>query len=102
MNSTLALYGYGGMTNEQRIAAYTYAKDSTVNLGPRSLHSIQPNNHCTALVPYGTGLGSNIGFRLTSVMLQSLYLTKDISSIIVGSLLGDGNIRKMSANGAPL
>lgn len=90
------------MTNQQRISAYIYPKDATISLGSRTLTPILPNNDCTALVPYGVGLYSNIGSRLTPSMLSSLYLTSDATSIFVGSLLGDGNIRTMSTGGAPL
>jgi len=95
---------WGNITNEQRIAAYKYPKDLTL-VSPgvsRHLRDIKPNNTVLYLVPYGKGLSSNVGLRLTPRMLTSLYLTPKRISIFVGSLLGDGSIRKSNPNGAPL
>lgn len=102
MKTTATLLYWSKLTNEERIASYTYPKDKTMTFDSRKLVNIEPNNQCKALIPWNKGLSSNIGLRLTSSMLSNLYLTKEAASIFVGSLLGDGNIRKMSANGAPL
>lgn len=50
---------------------------------------------------YGKYLGSNIGYKLDTYSLTNIYLTSLIKQILVGLLLGDGNIRKPTPNSNP-
>jgi hypothetical protein len=52
-------------------------------------------------VVYGKYLGSNIGYKLDTYSLTNIYLTSLIKQILVGLLLGDGNIRKPTPNSNP-
>lgn len=73
------------------------------------LKPIKINNTTTSLETYGTNLSCTIGYKLDSNIsggsAPSCSATKNIiineksKEVLVGSLLGDGNIRKTSLNG---
>ena len=61
-----------------------------------------PNTQIKTLIPYGQHQGNTIGLRLSQNILNSLYLTQKQRDIIIGIMLGDCHIKKMSTNGAPM
>src|ERR1035438_9975182 len=73
-----------------------FTKLLTVSLR-RNLTLILPNNNCTNLVPYGTNLGSTVGFNLNSVHRDIIFLTPYLKQVLVGLILGDGNLRLTEA-----
>lgn len=89
------------MSKLERSKFYVLPKSKTVFSGPKNLKRIIPNDNCTSIVKYGDFLGSNIGMKLTNFDLKGLYLDPIIKQILVGILLGDGNIRRPSKNGQP-
>lgn len=85
---------YGNMTPAQRLATYVIPKSRTIPVFRVKLLLIGANIMCTALVVYGTNLGSTIGFSLTAGARNGMYLTPLLEQILVGILLGDGSIRR--------
>ena len=71
-------------------------------MGQKSLQSIITNPNIKTLVPYGHHQGSPLGLRLSQNILNNLYLTQIQRDIIIGIMLGDCHIKKMSKNGAPM
>lgn len=78
------------------------AKARTIPTGSITLTKLTSNNNCKSIVVYGSNLGSNIGFKLDSNTLNNIFLTPFIKQVLIGILLGDGNIRKPYNNGNPL
>ena len=80
------------------------SKGQTIKIGQKSLRSIISNTQTKTMVPYGQHQGNTIGLRLSQNMLNSLYLTQIQRDIIIGIMLGDCHIKKMSGlkNGAPM
>ena len=68
---------------------------------PRSNRKyITPNTTCTAIVPFGSNLGTTVGMPRYTIILQHMVtLTHFIEGIIVGILLSDGWLRKQNAGG---
>jgi hypothetical protein len=100
-NTLVLLKSWGNISNAERIAAYIHPKDVTMSTGLRNLESIKPNHECKSIIPYSNGLGSTVGMRLPTSILSEIKLTSEAMSILAGSLLGDGGIRKPLTNGAP-
>jgi len=76
-------------------------KSRIIKIGSTELNKIESNNECKSLVVYGSNLGSNIGFRLTPTVLNTLYITPFIFNVLIGNLLGDANIRIPNKKGNP-
>ena len=77
-------------------------KGQTIKMGQKNLQSILPNTHIKTIAPYGQYQGSTLGLRLSQFALNNLYLTQIQKDIIIGIMLGDCHIKKMSKNGAPM
>jgi len=67
----------------------------------RSLTNIHPNNDCTALVVYGTNLGSSVGLALSNAARSLMFLTPFVMEVLVGLLLGDGCITISTTGASP-
>src|SRR5271156_5476667 len=95
------------MSKEERNSYYNLAPDGgrIIPIGSTSLGNIRPTHDCrrSSIVVYGNYLGSNIGYKLDSYSLANIYLTSFFRGqpILVGLLLGDGNIRKPTPNSNP-
>ena len=48
-----------------------------------------------------SNLGYNIGFKFDSNTLNNIFISPFIIQVLIGILLGDGNIRKPNKNGNP-
>lgn len=92
---------WAGKPNEERKKAYIYPKDVTIDVRSITLTKIIPNTICTAIVIWNQFHYCSIGLRLTPANLSLIALTQVQSEILIGILLGDGNIRKPSKNGNP-
>lgn len=92
---------YGDMTRQQRLATYTYPKATTIRVFQVPLTPIVPNTSCKALVPYGLGSGSAMGYRLANSVLSLFYLTPLMLDILLGIILGDASIRAQGAGSNP-
>jgi hypothetical protein len=82
------------MPKDIRAKSHILAADRTIKIGSNTLSKIAPNNTSTNIVLHGTGLGSNIGHKLNRADLNNIYLTPLLQEILIGIILGDGNIRK--------
>lgn len=89
------------MSKEDRLKLNVLAKGRTIPTGSTALAKITPNNDCKSIVVHGTNLGSNIGYKFDSNMLNTLFITPYLTQVLVGMLLGDANIRKPGKNGQP-
>ena len=89
------------MPKHIREGSYILDKARTIITGSRVLNSINPNEECRALVEYGGNLGSNIGYKFNNFILNNIYLTQDLTGILVGIILGDGSIRRPGKKGNP-
>jgi len=58
-----------------------------------TLTKITANAVCTDLVPYGSNLGSTVGLFLSQTSRNIIILTPIAIEIIIGCILGDGNLR---------
>jgi LAGLIDADG DNA endonuclease family len=76
-------------------------KARTIPTCSTTLTKLIPNNNCKSIVVYGSNIGSNIGFKLDSNTLNNIFITPFIKQVLIGILLGDGNIRKPYNNGYP-
>src|ERR1700692_1404777 len=92
---------YHKMTKEKRMGLNVLPKSRIIKTGSTKLNKIEPNNECKSLVVYGSNLCSNIGFRLTPIVLNTLYLTPFMFNVLIGNLLGDANIRIPGKKGNP-
>lgn len=77
------------------------AKARTIPTGSTTLTKLTPNNNCKSIIVYGSNLGSNTGFKLDSNTLNNIFISPSIIQLLIGILLGDGNIRKPYKNGNP-
>jgi hypothetical protein len=59
----------------------------------KKLTPILPNNNCISLVPYGTNFSSTIGLNLNSVHRNIIILTPFLEQVLIGLILGDGNLQ---------
>jgi len=90
-----------GMSKEERNKYNILTQSRTIPIGSTSLKKIWPNYVTKSLVPYGKGLNSNMGYQFNPYIFKYTYITPLITQILVGILLGDGNIRKPTPNGNP-
>lgn len=89
------------MSKQERQQMNVLDKDRVIPTGNNKLVKIAQNNDCKSIVKYGTQLGSNLGYRFSSSVLNNLTLTPFLFEVLVGILLGDGNIRKPLPNSNP-
>nr|UEV87057.1 hypothetical protein [Grifola frondosa] len=90
------------MSKEIRNKQNILIKGKTIKISQKNLQSIIPNNKVKSLVLYGTNQGSTLGLRLTQNNLNNLFLTQIQKDIIIGIMLGDCHIKKISVNGQPM
>lgn len=78
------------------------SKGRTIRIAIHSLQPIIPNNQIKSIVPYGNLQGNTLGLRLSQTNLNNMFLTQIQIEKIIGLMLGDLHIKKMSRNGAPM
>lgn len=89
------------MPKHVREGSYILSKARTIPTSSRILNSIKPDTECRALVEYGGTLGSTIGYKLNTLILNNIYLTPEMTGILVGLILGDASIRRPGKKGQP-
>jgi NADH-ubiquinone oxidoreductase chain 4L len=76
-------------------------KGKTIKICSKSLQLIVPNNKIKSLVIYKSLQGYTLGLRLSQYSLNTIFITKIQLETIIGIMLGDAHIKKMSLNGNP-